>query len=100
VAAARGVIRPVELSHPVVEAGLYDSAAGTALILANLIYRPIELFAVRVPLAKSVQAVRSLELGPLRFTSEKASPAFRQQGYDTVAVFTTRPGLNDILLIE
>jgi hypothetical protein len=39
---SRGVMRLVELSHPVVEAGVYAAAAGTALILANFTYRPIE----------------------------------------------------------
>src|SRR5207302_1865902 len=94
VAAARGVMRLVELSHPVVDAGLYDAPAGTALILANFTYRPIE--ALTVP----VRVVRSVEYGPLRFTTEEASPAFRGQGYDSVAVFTTRLGLNDIFLLE
>src|SRR5438445_10431969 len=37
-----GVVRLIELSHPVVEAGVYDAAAGTALILANFTYRPID----------------------------------------------------------
>ncbi len=100
VAAARGVMRLVELSHPFVEAGVYDAPAGTALILANFTYRPIEALSVRVPLSKPVRVVRSVEYGPLRFTREEASPAFRGQGYDSVAVFITRLGLNDILVIE
>ena len=99
-AAARGVARLVELSHPVVEAGLYDAPAGTALVLANFTYRPIEGLTVRVPLAKPVQVVRSVEHGPLRFTEERAAPALRVQGYHSVAVFTTRLGLNDIILLE
>jgi hypothetical protein len=100
VAAARGAVRLVDLSHPVVEAGVYDAAPGTALILANFTYRPIEALTVRVPLPKPVQVVRSVEHGPLRFTMEEASPEFRGQGYDSVAVFTTRLGLNDIFLLE
>ncbi len=99
-AAARGVMRLVELSHPVVEAGLYDSAAGTALILGNFTYRPIEALNVRVPLAKPVRAIRSLEHGPLQFSREKASPVLQRYGYDSVAVFSTRLGLNDVVLIE
>jgi len=55
---------------------------------------------VRVPLAKPVQVVRSVEHGPLPFTEERASPALRVQGYTSVAVFTTRLGLNDIILLE
>jgi hypothetical protein len=34
-AGTRGVPRLVELSYPVVEAGVYDAPAGTALVLAN-----------------------------------------------------------------
>jgi hypothetical protein len=75
-AAARGVVRLVELSLPVVEAGLYDAPAGTALVLANFTYRPIEGLTVRVPLAKPVWAVRSVEQGPRRFTEERAFRRF------------------------
>jgi hypothetical protein len=99
-AAARGVTRLVELSQPVVEAGVYDAPAGTALVLANFTYRPIETLIARVPLAKPVRGVRSVEHGALRFTEEAASPALRRQGYSSVAVFTTRLGLNDVILLE
>jgi hypothetical protein len=53
-----------------------------------------------VPLAKPVRVVRSVEQGPLPFTEDRASPALRAQGYTSVAVFTTRLGLNDIILLE
>ena len=98
--AARSVARLVELSHQVVEAGLYDAPGGTAVVLANFTYQPIERFTVRVPLAEPVRVVRSVEHGPLPFTEERASPALRGQGYDAVAVFTTCLGLNDIILLE
>ncbi len=99
-AGARGIPRLVELSHPVIEAGAYDAPTGTALVLANFAYRPIEALTVRLPLAKPPQGVRSVENGPLRFTAEPASQALRGQGYGWVAVFTTRLGLNDIILLE
>ena len=99
-AAARGVMRLVELSHPVVEAGVYDAPAGTALILANFTYRPIEALTVRVPMVKPVKVVRSIEHGPISFIEERASPALRVQGYAAVAVFMTRLALNDIILLE
>jgi hypothetical protein len=35
----------------------------------------------RVPLAKPVQGVRSVEHGPLRFTEEAAPEELRRQGY-------------------
>jgi hypothetical protein len=99
-AASRGVARLVELSHSVVEAGLYDAPVGTALVLANFTYRPIERLTVRVPLAKRPHGVRSVEHGPLRFTEEAAPEDLRRQGYGSVAVFTTPLGLNDIILLE
>jgi hypothetical protein len=99
-AGARGVPRLAELSHPVVEAGVYDAPAGTALVLANFTYRPIEALTVRLPLTKPARGVRSVEHGPLGFTEEAASPALRRQGYGSVAVFTTRLRLNDIILLE
>jgi hypothetical protein len=55
---------------------------------------------VRVPLTKPVRVVRSVEQGPLPFTEDRASPALRAQGYNSVAVFTTRLALNDIILLE
>jgi hypothetical protein len=99
-AGARGVPRLVELSHPVVEAGVYDAPAGTALVLANFTYRAIEALTVRLPLPKPVRTVRSVERGPLRFTVEQASPALQMQGYNSLAVFTIHLGLNDIILLE
>jgi hypothetical protein len=99
-AASRGVARLVELSDPVVEAGLYDAPVGTALVLANFTYRPIERLTVRVPLVKPLHGVRSVEHGPMRFTEETAPEELRRQGYGSVAVFTTRLGLNDIILLE
>jgi hypothetical protein len=99
-AGARGVARLAELSHPVVEVGAYDAPAGTALVLANFTYRPIEALTVRVPLAKPVRGVRSVERGPLAFTEEPASPVLRGQGYVSVAVFKTHLELNDIILLE
>jgi hypothetical protein len=51
-------------------------------------------------LAKPVRVVRSVEHGPLPFTEDRAAPPLRGQGYNSVAVFTTRLGLNDIILRE
>jgi hypothetical protein len=49
--------------------------------------------------AKPVRAVRSVEQGPLPFTEDRVSPALRGQGNNSVAVFTTRLGLNDSTLL-
>jgi len=84
----------------VVEAGIYEARAGTALVLANFTYRPIEALTVRIPLAKPARTVRSVERGPLLFRDEPASPTLRGEGYSAVAVFTTRLDLNDLILLE
>jgi hypothetical protein len=99
-AGARGVPRLAELSHPVVEAGAYDAPAGTALVLANFTYRPIEALTVRLPMPKPVRVVRSVERGPLPFIVEQASTALQMHGYNSLAVFTIHLGLNDIILLE
>lgn len=99
-ATARGVPRLVELSSPVVEAGVYDSPNGSALVLANFTYQSIDTLDVRVPISDRVRAVRSLEHGRLRFKEEKASEELRRQGYPSVVVFHVALGLNDIILIE
>jgi hypothetical protein len=88
----RGVRRLVELSHPVVEAGVYDTDKATALVLANFTYEPIAKLRVRLAVPRPVQSVRSVERGPLNFTVEKAPRS--------TAVFTMPLGLNDIVLIE
>lgn len=73
------IIRPVELSAPVVETGLYDSPAGMALVLANFAYEPIPTLKVLVRNARGVKSVFSVEAnkslpyqlepdGTLRFT--------------------------------
>ena len=99
-ATTRGVTRLVELSQSVVEAGVYDAPDGTALVLANFAYRPVEALTVRLPLARPVQTVRSVERGPLPFATEQASPTLQAQGYGSVAVFATRLDLNDLILLE
>jgi hypothetical protein len=97
---ASGALPLVELSTPVVEAGVYDSETGSALALANFTYEPIEALAVRLPLPREAQTVRSVENGPLAFVFEDAPPSLRDAGFPKVAVFTMKLGLNDIVLVE
>ncbi len=92
----RGVARLAELSHAVVETGVYDTDAGTALVLANFTYQPIENLDVRLPVSRAVKTVRSVEQGSLRFEAETPS-AGRPPSH---VRFTLRLGLNDIVLIE
>jgi hypothetical protein len=86
----RNVPRLVELSHPVVEAGVYDADGGTALVLANFTYRPIRGLDVKVHVTGPVKTVRSVEKGPLEFAATKANDV----------AFKVDLDLSDIILIE
>ena len=67
VARGRGVARLVELSSPVVEAGVYDAGAGTALVLANFTYQPVaELNDVELRLVGEAPAEIAAEEANLR----------------------------------
>lgn len=82
--------RPVELSSPVVEAGLYDSPQGLVLVLANYTYEPIKRLEVRVKHAEGVRAVESVEQGSIPFKLEK----------DGTVHFSMTLGLNDFVRLE
>jgi len=99
-ARAAGAIRPVELSEAVVEAGVYDAPAGTAVVLANFTYRPIDKLTVRLPLRRAGRTARSVEHGPLKLTLQPAKRALREAGYLHVAAVVTKLELTDILLFE
>jgi len=95
-----GAPRLVELSHPVVEAGVFDSPAGTALVLANFTYEPIPHLEVRLPMKRLPRQVRSLEKGVLKFTSERAARRLASEGYEQIVHCSVALGLNDIVLLE
>ena len=99
-AMASGAPRLVELSEKIVEAGLYDSPKGSALVLANFTYRPIEKLSVSLPVRKSIHQVRSVEAGSIPFQQEKATPTQQQAGFPFVIRFQMKLGLNDIVLLE
>jgi len=82
--------RLVELSHPVVEAGIYDADGGTALVLANFTYETIEGLEVTMRAAGPVKRVRSVEKGPLEFKAANANEVTFEVDLD----------LSDIILIE
>lgn len=94
------VHRLVELSHPVVEAGVFDSKQGTALVLANFTYRPIENLEVRLFVSRPVGSVVSVEQGKLGFRSEAAAGKRDPAGYPHAVTFALKLGLNDVVLLE
>ena len=79
----------VQLSHPVVEAGLYESEAGAALVLANFAYEPIDALEISVELPFAPTAVRSAEQGAVDFRRDGAQ-----------IQVTTPLGLSDILRFD
>jgi hypothetical protein len=85
----------VELSHAVVEAGVYDAPKGSALVLANFTYQPIQALHVRLPVAGQPKSVRSVTHGKLSFV---VSPPTKTQPQSIE--FSLSLGLNDIVLIE
>ena len=95
-----GAPRLVELSSPVVEAGIYDSDKGTALVLGNFTYKPIDNLVVRMPVAVKVTSVRSVENGALKFTLIDAPKPLKDAGFAKLAVFTTKLGISDIVVLE
>ncbi len=94
-ARARGVQPRVELSEPVVEAGVYDAPNGSALVLANFTYKPVTNLAVTLRLPFKPGKVTSAETGARPFTGETV-----EKGDSWRCAFTVNLDLNDILLIE
>ncbi|MDP7289128.1 MAG: hypothetical protein QGH94_14170 [Phycisphaerae bacterium] len=97
-----GAERLVKLSHPVVEAGLYDAKSGTALVLANFTYKPIKglKVTVRIPNPRRPKSVKSVESGPLKFSASGPGPVSSLPQYPHTVTFTVDLGLSDIILIE
>jgi hypothetical protein len=94
---ARGVRPIVELSHSVVECGVCDAAQGSAVVLANFTYEPIESLQVRLTLPRPARRIRSLEQGQLQFTTEAAVGDPQRR---TEVSFQLPLGLTDIVLAE
>jgi hypothetical protein len=101
-AARAKAARLVELSHPVVEAGLYDAKAGTALVLANFTYQRIKDLkaTLQLPGPRPPKTVRSVTSGQLKFTSVTPAASGSLPQYPHKVTFTVDLGLTDIILIE
>ena len=100
VARGSGAPRLVELSHPVVEAGVFETAGGAALVLANFTYEPIRQLEIRLPMKRTPKRVRSLEKGPLTFSVERAPRNVAAQGNGRIVRCSVDLGLNDVVLFE
>ncbi len=99
-AAEANAVPLVKLSEPVVETGIYEAVQGTALVLANFTYAPIGSLTVEVPMRRKVAQVKSLEHGPLKFEAGRASPKWREEGFNSTVRFALPLGIDDMVLIE
>ncbi|HQL64546.1 MAG TPA: hypothetical protein PLS78_01655, partial [bacterium] len=75
------------------EAGVYDSPQGTALVLANFTYLPVENLEVEIDVAKKPVRVVSCETGPLNFVSSATKNGYKIS-------FSMELKISDIVLIE
>jgi hypothetical protein len=96
----RGVARLAELSHAVVETGVYETDSGTALVLANFTYQPIDELQICLTVPHAVTSVRSVERGELRFQVEQVDATPDSDRASSPVRFVLPLGLSDIILIE
>jgi len=99
-ARAKNVPILTDISHPVVEAGIYDSPAGTALVLANFTYEPIEQMKVRISVPQKPLRVVSCENGAIAFDIKKNHDISKNTVFPFLVEFSLNLGLNDIVLLE
>ncbi|HOK79846.1 MAG TPA: beta-galactosidase trimerization domain-containing protein [bacterium] len=83
----------VDISHPVVEAGVYDSQNGTCLVLANFTYQPIEKLNAVIEVTKKPSKVISCESGILKFNAKPSGKGYKVD-------FSMPLDINDIVMIE
>jgi len=83
-----GLSRPVRLSHPVVETGLYIHGNAAAVVLANFTYQPIDELQLTVPLPFRPREVFSCENGRVQFATDGSKVAARLPlGISDIVVF-------------
>ncbi len=90
----------VQLSEPVVEAGIFDAHGGSAMVLANFTYSPIASLTVELPTRSPVLAVKSLAKGTLSFERAPAMTPWREEGYTEVIRFAIPLDIDDIVILE
>jgi len=101
-ARAAGALPQVELSHPVVETGVFEGPEGMALVLANFTYEKIEKLAVKLPVRRPVSRVYTADdpRTAVPFTSVPSTPQQRAEGYTGLIEFEIPLGLDQIVLVR
>jgi hypothetical protein len=95
-----GAIPLVSLSEAVVEVGVYDAPAGTALLLANFTYAPVKSLRMEVPTRMEISSVQSLAHGALAFETVAAPNPWRDEGDTYVQRFSMPLADDDLVLLE
>lgn len=85
--------KQIEISKDVIEVGVYDSVMGTAIVLANFTYEPIENLKIIIDVPRKPHRVFSCEKGEIKFRSSMTNKLCRLN-------FSLPLGINDIILIE
>jgi hypothetical protein len=90
----------VRLSEPVVEAGVFEAAEGSALVLANFTYTPIASLKVEIPSHGEVREVQSLSNGKLAFTQEPSTGAWKEDGYSHTVRFECPLDIDELIILR
>jgi hypothetical protein len=101
-AKAAGALPQIELSHAVVEAGVYEGPRGVAIVLANFTYEQIEKLTLALPVRSKVTRIHTADNpgAEIPFVTQAATPAQRAEGFSGVAKFSIPLGLDQIVLIR
>ena len=101
VAHQSGANPPLILSQDVVEAGVYEAPQGTAVVLANFTYQPIDQLEVTLPVKRTVRSVKlASSPNPIPFKMMPAPQRFHAEGYQKAIQFSIPLGLDEIVLVE
>jgi len=97
-----GALPQVELSHSVVEAGVYEGPQGVALVLANFTYEKIEKLDVKLPVRTRVTRVYAADAPGVSIPFSTGSPtqAQRAERFSGVVEFSIPLRLDQIVLIR
>ncbi len=96
-----GVAPALQLSSPVVEAGVYDAPGGIAVVLANFTYTPIDELEVVLPVRGPIRSVTTASSKkPLAFETEAAPGPLAADGYPNRIRFKLNLGLDEIVLVQ
>ncbi len=101
-ARAAGISPPVELSHPVVEAGVFEGPKGVALVLANFTYEKIEKLTVRLPVRTPVSRIHAADdpETPIPFESSPSTRPWQDEGFTQTIRFEMSLGLDQMILLQ